>query len=278
MANTDATRARGAQGQENYGEDIDWENPAGAGNGEGVQGRGSAGGAESEDAAFDAGDEEEFGNQDGQGLDEGDLDPPPQPTRGENRFQKLARENAELRRQLNRGRTGEPQPSGQTPTPSMAAFGLSESDDQFNARIQLLSWEERMEAKQERAEKKAEVRARVSEFMNTQNLDKANWDAECKVDPLRADWSYEVEKEREKMISQGQYVNREVIFAYLYGRYMASPEGRKGGQRRREQARRRVESQTVRPSSPRSDTSGTDRRAPKDERAARARRLEGVQI
>jgi hypothetical protein len=279
MANQGNARGQAPARENSYGEDdIDFETPVNEG---GLQGDGGEGGDLSGSATDDLGDEQDIGFEDGEGQQDDEIVAPRQQPRAQNRIQNLSRENAELRRQLAQSRGGAPSaPAAPPPQPSLANFGLNETDEQFNARIRDLSWEERMDAKQERSEKRAEARAQLNQFMSAQALDKTNWDATCKTDDLRNEWTFEVEKFRNDRIrEQGQYIDREIIFTHLYGKFMASPEGRKGRQTRREQARRRVESQTVRPSSPRSDAgAGQDRRKPSSEAEARRRRLEGVQI
>lgn len=280
MANQGNARGAPPARENSYAQDDDlqWEEPV---HGQGGQGDGGEGSDLSAGAADDAEFEQDGGQQDGEGLEEEVAFEPQRPQRAQNRIQTLARENADLRRRLTdvERRTREISPPAAAPvTPPPAAFGLTETDEQFRARIANLSWEEQWDAKQERADKKAEVRQRMSDFAQQQNLDKANWDALCAKDPLREEWSYEVEKKREELIANGQYVNRDVIFKFMYGEHMASPDGRKGRQQRRAAAQQRVASQTVRPSSPRSDAAAGNRRAPRDEREARARRLDGVQL
>jgi hypothetical protein len=263
-----------------YGdEDPNWEDPI-TGNEGGVQGDGSQGFEDPEDAAIDAGTEQEVGGE--EDLDPYDEPVTPQP-RGQNRFQRLSNENAELKRQLDTERRMRQPVSSATPqmpqAPRMQDFSLALEDDAtFRARLDLVSADERYELRQQRSEQRNELRFMQQQFATAQQQDKTNWDASCAANQRRQRWSERVERERDRLIrEEGKYINREVVYKFLLGEWLDSPDGQKRMSKRREAARQRVQSQETRPVSPRSDADRTQR-GRLNERDARARRLEGQQI
>lgn len=267
--------ASAAQGQNGYGEDeINYDDPL-PGDEDGLQGDGGEGGGDPEDAA-------RFADEGGEG-DEEEIEfeePVQRPGRAQNRIQATANENARLRREIEEMRERVNRLAPQQPTqPAVPrGFALQETDEQFNARIQLLPPDERMEQRAIRSEQKAELRAALVEFKNAQVQDKVAWDASCATSERRKRWSDEVERERERVLREtGNPVNREIIYYWLLGKFMDSPQGKKRQQRRTESAQERVRSQETRPVSPRSDVDRNQRGRLTD-REQRARRLDGVQI
>jgi hypothetical protein len=269
-----------AQNDVGYGdEDPNWEDPI-AGHESGIQGDGGQGLEDPEDAALNAGTEQEVGGE--EDLDPYDEPVTPQP-RGQNRFQRLSNENAELKRQLDTERRMRQPASPATPqtpqAPRMQDFSLAMEDEAtFKARLDLVSADERYELRQQRSEQRNELRYLQQQFNTAQQQDKISWDASCASNQRRQRWSERVEQERERLIREnGQYVNREVVYKFLLGEWLDSPDGQKRMSKRREAARQRVQSQETRPVSPRSDADRTQR-GRLSERDARARRLEGQQI
>lgn len=273
-----ARAATAAQGQDDFNDDDAYWEGQGPGDGDGLQGDGGEGSDESTDATFDP-EFEQDGGEPGEPGEE--LEPePPRPQRAQSRIQSLANENARLKRDLDdiKGRLDRVAPPTQQQPVLPRGFGLQETDEQFTARIQLLPPDERMEQRAIRSEQKAELRAQYMEFKTAQAQDKANFDALCASDPIAKRWAFEVEKEREKRFREtGVYVDREIILDWMYGRYRRTGAGRKQDVRREETARRRVQSQETRPSSPRSDVD-RGQRGRLTEAQARAKRLDGVQI
>src|SRR5260370_19127399 len=153
-----------------------------------------------EDAALDPDAEQEPGGEEDLGFDE------PAPTRAQSRLQRLANENAELRRQnadINRRLTPVSQPQFQPLQ--------EESDDQFNARVQLLPPDERIEQRQIRFERRATARQQFENFRQGELGDKTNFDAKCAADQRYARWQDRVEAKRAELMREGQIVPREVV-------------------------------------------------------------------
>lgn len=275
--------AAAAQAQDGFADDLDtdWE-MQGPGDEDGVQGGGSEGGADPEDAPGQAG-------EDGEQGDEGELEfedePLARPSRGQNRFQALSNElraerqrAAEMQARLERLERGN-QPAQPRVQQRQQDFSLAlEPDDQFNARVAQMMPDERSELRQIRAEQRMELRQARADFITMMERDKIAWSADCAEDPLLKSWSKKVEEEHERILREsGNHVNREIIFDALYGKHMRSPENRNRQQRRKVAAQERVRSQEVRPTNPRSDVGGGGRRQ-LSEREARARRLDGQNI
>ena len=232
--------------------------------GEGGQGSDGAGEAE-DDAALDPDAEQETGGEEDLEFDALPL------SRTATRLQRLAHENAELKRQnadINRRLTPPPQPTFQGPR--------EETDQEFNARLQLLPPDERMEQRQIRFEARAEARQRWTAFQTQEQTDKTNFDAKAAADQRYARWAERVEAKRNEFMQQGQLVPREVVLKYLIGEHMLSPKGQKEAGRRTARAQERVRRTETRPGAAGSDVA-PGRRAT-DDRTARARRLENQQI
>lgn len=202
----------------------------------------------------------------------GDEDPP-QPRRGEGRVQRLANENRDLRRRLEdyEQRRSDQPPQQPPPGPRQ------ETDQEFAARISLLSPEERMEARHERWTQQQTQQNQQTQLRQTLDRDRDDFRNLARSDKRVARMADEVEREFDKRFRAGFFVPRRDILKWLAGQRWLDGDQTPGKQRAREAARQRVDRQTVRPASGGSDVRA-DRRQRTDERTARARRLEGVQI
>ena len=268
MTNRGPGRAPSAPVQQSAAdEEIDYEDPIDEG---GIQGNGDEGEDDAEDAAIDAGEEQETGYEE---------DVVQQPSRAQNRLQTLARENAELRRQLTETNRQPVAPApARAPIP-MDPWPQLEPEAAFKERIALLPPDERMDARAERAEIKAELRHRQTQFITQLENDKLNFKALIATDPYARRYAKQVEDEFNDRLNKGlPLVDREILLNQMLAKDMRSPDKIKALQKRNAQAQRRVESQTVRPSSPRSDASGGGRRASQSAAEARRSRLEGQRI
>jgi hypothetical protein len=269
MANRDPGRAR-AQAQPTIGdEEINYEDPL---NEDGVQGDGDEGFEDPESTALDTGEEQETGFEE---------DVTPQPSRAQNRLQTILRENAELRRRVDEIDRRPAAAAPATPArPALDPWPQLEPEEQFKARLALLPPDERMDARAERAEIKAELRFRQQQFVSQLEADKVNFKALCTTDPYAKRYAKQVEDEFNERMRNGQpLVEREILLNQILAKDMRSPEKIKSLQKRNAQAERRVASQTVRPSSSRSDAaSNTGRRGQQSAAEARRARLEGINI
>jgi hypothetical protein len=224
-----------------------------------------------EDAPVDSGEEQEIGG-------EGDVDDVPgggsgrqarQPSRGESRFQRLANENADLKRRLD---GLERQPAQRPATPQ------EETEEQFRARISLLPPDERMEARYERSERRNEQRLNAMQVEQRLSADKLAFDASVTAQPRRQRYVAEVEAAHQEALRAGNFVPRESLYYYLLGKKVDANGGTKPAKEQRKAAQRRVSAQQTRPVSGRSDTRGAGERRPNNETSARAKRLDGMQI
>lgn len=201
----------------------------------------------------------------------GDEDPPP-PRRGEGRIQRLANENRDLRRRLDDYEQRRPDQAPQPPPGPR-----QETDQEFAARISLLSPEERLDAKFDRFSQQQAQQQQRTQLDTTLQRDRDDFRALARTDKRVARLADEVEREFDKRFRAGFLVPRRDILKWLVGQRWLDGDEQPGRQRAREAARQRVDRQTVRPSSGGSDVRA-NRRERTDERTARARRLDGVQI
>jgi hypothetical protein len=216
-----------------------------------------------ENAPVNSGEEQETG-------DEGDVEPAArQPSRGESRFQRLANENADLKRRLD----GLERQPAQRPATSQ-----EETEEQFRARISLLPPDERMEARYERSERRNEQRLNAMQVEQRLSADKLAFDASVTAQPRRQRYVAEVEAAHQEALRAGNFVPRESLYYYLLGKKVDANGGTKPAKEQRKAAQRRVSAQQTRPVSGRSDTRGAGERRPNNETSARAKRLDGMQI
>jgi len=196
-----------------------------------------------------------------------------QPTRGENRQQRLANENADLRRQLADARRTPAQTQVQQPPPQ---FGGMETDADFNARVQLLPPDERMEQRYLRSEQLRDIRDRQREQYQMFTTDKIGFDAKVSSDTKYKRWADRVEAKHQEFARQGQFVPREAVFRYLLGDHLLSQAGQKELGKQAEQGKRRVKAATTKSANAGSDVGrGSGRMT---EAQARAKRLDGINI
>lgn len=231
---------------------------------------------EAEDAPLDPDQEQETGNEEnlepGEGEDDDFFDTRP-PSRGQHRQQSLANENRDLRRELDDLRRR--QPSGQTVAPGPQT-PPRETDDQFEARIQLLSPEERMEARYRRDREAQNAQFAFMQFQQANTTDRAAFQARAAKDARFARWEGRVEAEFTRRQQMGQLVSRMDILKWMIGDRIV--DGDEAPTRReRARAQERVSRQTTRPMNTGSDVRPA-RRGQLSEREARARRLENIQI
>lgn len=232
--------------------------------------RDEAGGGEeeaSDDAALDAGSEQETGV--GEDVDD-ELEEAP--SRGETRQQRLANENRELRERLTSLEARSNQPAA-----PVRATQIGETDEQFTARIALLNPEERIEARLERSERRNAQHLQQAAFQQAELTDKASYDAKATVDPRYKRYAGQVEAKRNELMSQGMTAPREAILKFLLGEKILANSGSPETRRAKQKGQDRVQRQQARPSGGRSDVAGTRRGGP-NEAQARAKRLENLDI
>jgi hypothetical protein len=234
---------------------------------------GSEGAGETEGTSVDLGQEQEAGG----GEDVEDFFDP-QPPRRETTQQRLDREVADLKRQnadlAARLAPAQPtQPQARTHVPPI----LQETDEQFNARMVLLPPDERMEQRSLRAEARQEMRLQLMQFQQQEQSDRTAFEAKCMTDPRWNRWKDRVETMHAELMRQGTPAPRQLVLEVLLGRHLLSGAGAKEAKQATAQRKQRVARQTVRPANAGSDVQ-VDRRQRGDERTARARRLENMQI
>jgi len=271
MARTPQARApQVSAGDDFYEEDPDFGQ-------EGDRGQeGQEGAGDPEDAALDAGAEQEVGGEDP--LEDPD-DPYADPERVEraagravSRIQRLANETRRLQAELEAERAANRRtaPAG----PAQPTGPREETDAEFEARLQMLDGSERADARMQRFIGQQQRRDFVNSVNAAAAADRAAYGERAQTDQRMVRWKDRVEEEFNKRLQMGQAVSRIDLFYWLVGKHMA--ENPKLTAKERDKARQRVDRNTVRPSQGGSDVRPTRRGT--DDRTARARRLDGVQI
>lgn len=267
MARTPQARApQASAGDDFYEEEGEFGDQGAGGSGQ----DGQEGADLPEDAALDAGAEQEAGGEGA--LDDDFLDPEPPLPRGEQRQQRLANENRRLQAELEAERAAARRTA--QPGPTQPTGPREETDAEFEARLQLLDGSERADARMQRFIAQQQRR----DFVNTVNAaaaaDRAAYGERAQADQRMVRWKDRVEEEFNKRLQMGQAVSRIDLFYWLVGKHMA--ENPKLTAKERDKARQRVDRNTVRPSQGGSDVRPTRRGT--DDRTARAKRLDGIQI
>jgi len=269
MARTPQARAP----QASAGDDFYEEDPGFGQEGDlGEEGQEGAG--DPEDAALDAGEEQEAGGEGALG-DPDEYDPERvERTAGRavSRIQRLANETRRLQAELEAERAANRRtaPAG----PAQPTGPREETDAEFEARLQMLDGADRADARMQRFIGQQQRR----DFVNTVNAaaaaDRAAYGERAQSDQRMVRWKDRVEEEFNKRLQMGQAVSRIDLFYWLVGKHMA--ENPKLTAKERDKARQRVDRNTVRPSQGGSDV--RPQRRGTDDKTARARRLDGVQI
>jgi len=181
----------------------------------------------------------------------GDGDQSRQSSRGErrhqalsNRLQDMERRNTDLERRLNESlaRTTGPR---------------QETNEEREARLALLTPEERMQVRMTEAEQRHGQQLFTLQMQIRDGQDRTSFEAKAFNDPLYKRWAPKVEAELAALRTQGQTVDREKLLYYLIGK--AAVEGRKPGQRQQRQAQNRLQRANARPGNSRSDTASSRR-------------------
>ena len=181
--------------------------------------------------------------------------------RGSARFQKLASENREYRERLERLERDRENERQQWQRQQQQATEAQERD-----RLALMTPEERAEYRITQYERRTDARLQQFQLQSAMQNDKVAFEAKAAVNPVYRRMQTAVEDMFQEQVRKGQPTDRETIFFHLLGKQAAN--GAANPKPRRE-ARRRVESQRVTPSSGKGDTArrtGTARTSTAEER------------
>lgn len=177
-----------------------------------------------------------------------------QPTRGQNRFQRLANEArtareeaADLRRRLDTFEAQQRQRQAPAENPADEA-----------ARLALMSPEERINYRLDQAERRNQQATAQMQFQLQENADRSGFAALCASDPLAARLASKVEAKLSEIRAQGQNVSREALLDFLIGQEVRQKQTKAGAQQRRT-AQQQVTRQQVRPGASRGDAAAPRR-------------------
>ena len=170
-----------------------------------------------------------------------------QPSRGErrhqalsNRLQDMERRNADLERRLNDSLARQTGPR-------------QETYEEREARLALLTPEERMQVRMTEAEQRHGHQLFTLQQQIRDGQDRTTFEAKAFSDPLYRKWAPKVEAELAVLRTQGQTVDREKLMYYLIGK--AAVEGRMPVAKQQRQAQQRLSRANARPGNSRSDVS-----------------------
>ena len=170
------------------------------------------------------------------------------PSRAETRFQRLANEAKEAREEASRVRRELDEFKS-----SQRQQAQQESPDQVAQRLALMTPEERLEYKLDQAERRNSQTMANMQFQMQDSGDKSAFHALCASDPTAARYKDRVEAELTRLRSQGQNVNREALFTFMFGQDIRSKSGSAKAKQGKD-GERRIQRQRVTPSNSRGDT------------------------
>lgn len=170
------------------------------------------------------------------------------PSRGEQRFQRLANESkeakaeaAQLRRELQEFKAQQRQTAQQ------------ESPEQVAQKLALMTPEERLEYKLDQAERRNQQTMQSMQFQMQDSGDKSAFVALCASDPVAARYKDRVEAKLTELRGQGQNVNREALLTFLVGQDVRTRGGAAKSKQQKD-GQRRTERQSVKPGNSRGDS------------------------
>jgi len=215
------------------------------------------------------GEQGELGGDDGDGADDGDGERERrQPTRRENRVARLAEERATeraranlLEQEVQRLRSAELQ------------RGQQMTQEQEEARLALMSPEERMDYRLQKSERLAQQREANLRREIAIGQDAASFNAKAQVHPVYKKMQAVVEAEFQKLLAAGTPADRETIMKYKLGERMLADAEKRGGKDQR-RGQERVERERTGPTNGRGAVQPQRGVRNKDESAARRARLE----
>jgi hypothetical protein len=127
-----------------------------------------------------------------------------------------------------------------------------ESDEQFNARCALLTTEERIDAKLDRAERRHQRQLQQATFLSAERADKAAFEARAAYDPKYKRYAEKVEQTLAEERRKGNNFDRSTILRFVIGDAVLANEGKvKTAQ---QNGQRRIQQQQSRTSGGRGDT------------------------
>ena len=219
-------------------------------------------GGERDEAEADAGDEQEQdeAGDDGEDAPEGDgseeeiAAAEEKPRRGETRFQKLANETKEARREAAELR----QRLQDFEARQRPAAPQGESPEQEAQRLALMTSEERMEYRFQKAERTNQQTMAAMAFNLQDTGDKSTFNALCASDPVAAKYKDRVESELTRIRGLGQNVNREALLDYLIGKDVRSKRA-PAAEKQRKAGERNIQRQQARPANARGDSAPAKR-------------------
>lgn len=236
--------------------------------------------ADGDDADGDAADgdadngETDDGTDVNEGIDGGGgVDANPRRSRGKNQFaqlreraQRAEQDRLELQRQLDQARAGQTRQQQE------------QKQREYDSWVATLTPEERAEERGRQIEQRTNQRLNQMGFVMADNADKQGYQTLARNMPIYAKYAERVEQFLAGERRQGRDLKREVIAQFLIGQD-AVKKAQNTGTRRANKAAANVARETVRPSAGRSEGVGRGGKTGSgDNRAARAKRLDGVQL
>lgn len=189
------------------------------------------------------------------------------PSRAETRFQRLANEAkaareeaAAARRETEELRRGQ-----------QSARQQQETQEQEAARLALMTPDERVEYKLDKAERRHQQQLQMLSFQQEDRADKMEFAAKAASNSVYAKYKDEVESRLTDLRAKGQNVSREALLKFVIGEQALNGAGSK---KPAQAAKKRVDAQRVNPGSSRGDTASSRGRG----EPSLEKRLENVPI
>ena len=134
-----------------------------------------------------------------------------------------------------------------------------ETDEQFNARLSLMTVEERLDAKLQRAERRHQRELAVATFRTADAADRASYDAQAAYDPRFKKYAPQVEQALSQARAQGNWgLDRKTVLAYVIGQTVLANKEKVS--QAKQQGQDNIRRQQARTNGGRSDQAAPQRR------------------
>lgn len=193
-----------------------------------------------------------------------DAQPPPKPSRGEARFQRLTHQNRDLTERLARLERENQEFKQRQQAPQQQQIRELTADEKA-----LMTSDQLVEYEMSRKLQPVMQQVQQVQFQAAEAADRSSFQALCARDPRAARLADEVETRLAQERQRGVNIPRETLFTYLLGEKIRN-NGKAAAVQRRQGQQRIARQQTV-VSNPRSDQ--TEQRGRTSEREARDKRL-----
>jgi hypothetical protein len=187
-------------------------------------------------------------------------EPPSPPGQSGRRDHRISRLNERVLRAEERAREADRRLDEMLRQRAFPQQPQGETSTQREDRRSRMTPEERITEDLRDSEKRMQQQLQGHQFQTWDMQDRALYETKASVKPRYRRWQERVEKQVDDMKGRGQSgISRQDVYYWLLGKAMDEQDDKGGPQKQRTQAQRRVQANTVRPGSARSDAQASRR-------------------